>query len=113
MFSINPENEQIFESMIQKADTLKLLEHVLRYTELVLYEVKSADSGQCVRRSERNYISWVEEQRRLLFAKNQIQVLFFLGLVYLNVNLFIQLLIFQLLICSRISSTIIIYHNWM
>ena len=88
MFSINPENEQIFESMIQKADTLKLLEHVLRYTELVLYEVKSGDSGQCVRHSERNYIGWAEEQRRLLFAKNQIQVLFFRGLVYLSVNLF-------------------------
>lgn len=88
MFSINPENEQIFESMIQKADTLKLLEHVLRYTEIVLYEVKSGDSGQCVRHSERNYIGWAEEQRRLLFAKNQIQVLFFRGLVYLSVNLF-------------------------
>ena len=89
MFSVNPENEQIFESMIRKSYTLKLLEHILRYTELVLYEVKSGDSGQSVRRSERNYISWAEEQRRLLFAKNKIQVLFSLGLVY-GVNLFVD-----------------------
>ena len=61
-----PENEQLFQSVYEKAEALKFLEDILRYTELVLFEVKK---DEFVRRSERNYISWAEEQRRQLFAK--------------------------------------------
>ena len=65
-FAIDPENGQLFQSVCEKAEALKFLEDILRYTELVLFEVKK---DEFVHRSERNYIIWVEEQRRQLFAK--------------------------------------------
>ena len=61
--------------MIGRAKALKLIEAILRYTELVLFEVKR---DQFMRRSERNYISWAEEQRSKLFAKNPVKVSFFI-----------------------------------
>ena len=52
--------------MREKADALKLLEDIFRYTELALFEVKKEEY---IRRSERNYIFWAEGQRSQLFAK--------------------------------------------
>ena len=80
-FATEPENGQLFQSVCEKAEALKLLEDIFRYTELVLFEVKK---DEFLRRSERNYISWAEEQRRQLFAKiPALKVsLFFFLLVY-------------------------------
>ena len=79
-FFTDPENEQIFKSMIGIAEALKLLEAILRYTELVLFEVKR---DKFMRRSERNYIKWAEEQRSKLFVKNPFKVFFRFNLFYL------------------------------
>ena len=65
-FATEPENGQHFQSVCEKAEALKFLEDILCYTELVLFEVKK---NEFARRSERNYISWAEKQRRQLFAK--------------------------------------------
>ena len=65
-FATEAENGQLFQSVCEKAEALKFLEDILRYTELVLFEVKK---NEFVRRSDRNYVRWAEEQRRQLFAK--------------------------------------------
>ena len=56
---------------------MKQLEAIFRYTELVLFEVKHDQ----MRRSERNFINWAEEQRSILFAKNPIKVFSFLNII--------------------------------
>ena len=60
--------------MIGRAEVLKHLEAIFRYTELVLFEVKRDQSGD--RRSEDNFIIWAEEQRSKLFANNPFKVFF-------------------------------------
>ena len=62
------ENGLLFQLVTEKAEALKLLENILRYTELVFFEVKR----DALRRSERNYTNWAEEQRRELFAKHSV-----------------------------------------
>ena len=91
-FSTDPENKQIFKSMIGIAEALKLLEAILRYTELVLFEVKR---DKFMRRSERNYINWAEEQRSKLFAKNPFKVFFRFNLFYLFFPFFSFISIFH------------------
>ena len=105
-FSTDPENKQIFKSMIGIADALKLLEAILRYTELVLFEVKR---DKFMRRSERNYINWAEEQRSKLFAKNPFKVFSVLIYFIYFFHFFHSFQFFIPLIYSISSHTII--HN--
>ena len=76
-FTADPANKELFESIIKRAEALKQLEAIFRYTELVLFEVKHDQ----MRRSERNFINWAEEQRSILFAKNPIKVFSFLNII--------------------------------
>ena len=81
-FSTEAENGQLFQSLREKAEALKLLEDILRYTELALFEVKKEE---LLRRSDRNYIFWADGQRSQLFAK----------IPALKVSRFLYLLLFQ------------------
>ena len=70
----DPNNLELFKSLIDKTECLKFLVDKLRFLELTLYEVKK-DNG--LRRSDRSYTLWAEEQRSRLFEQNAIQVLKF------------------------------------
>ena len=71
-FSDDPNNMALFEVVAEKAECLKFLEDLFRFLELTLYEVQK-DNG--LRRSDRSYAFWVEEQRNKFFERNTIKVL--------------------------------------
>lgn len=68
-----PNNMELFKSVVEKAECLKFLVDSLRFFELTLFEVKK-DNG--LRRSDRSYAFWVEEQRNKFFERNTIKVIF-------------------------------------
>ena len=76
-----PNNMELFKSVVEKAECLKFLVDSLRFFELTLFEVKK-DNG--LRRSDRSYAFWVEEQRNKFFEGNTIKVLTSLGQFIIN-----------------------------
>lgn len=71
-FECDSKNPEHFKLAVEKANCLKFLVDILRFLELALFEVKK-EYG--VRRSDRAYTHWAEEQRIKLFEKNPVKVI--------------------------------------